>query len=338
MKGNLHAQDIAIQTASGGLAVSGTTPNFTTGFGNVNGLGAGTPATGATVVTTGVGNGVLYTTPYNMAFSGINGSNTATVSVYVSSNFTHSTILAVKSCYPSSSCTSAGSYTTISTNSASPTSVISSPISSNTTVTGSLALFVSNTNGSVAFTGSDSAVLTFNVYGSNGHIKSTENLNLNTPSENVQNAVRLTMGAASGGLTISPASSYSTNYGNVNGLGINPASGLTTVSASGGIIYSTPYLLQPSFSSFSTMTATLMAYVNLNFVHSSTLALKDASSSGGSYTTISTSSGAQTTLTTSASSGSSLTRYLGLFVSNANGAGAFTGADSATVTYTLTAP
>jgi hypothetical protein len=33
-----------------------------------------------------------------------------------------------------------------------------------------------------------------------------------------------------------------------------------------------------------------------------------------------------------------VTPYLGLFVSNVNGAGAFNGSDSATLTYTLTVP
>jgi hypothetical protein len=40
----------------------------------------------------------------------------------------------------------------------------------------------------------------------------------------------------------------------------------------------------------------------------------------------------------SATSGTNVTRYLGLFVSNANGSGTFTGADVSTLTYTLIVP
>jgi len=218
--------------------------------------------------------------------------------------------------------------------------VIPAPgISSNSTVTASLALFVSNTNGASAFVGSDNATLTFNVYdGSTMTLKHTQTLRLNNPNENVQTAVRLTLGTASGGLTISTASDYSTNFGNVNGIGIGPSTGLTVVSASGGKVYSTPYLIQPYFSSFTTTTASLKMYVSLDFVHPTILELRDSTSSGGTYTAISKSSGTQTSLTTTASSGTSLTRYLGLFVSSSNGATAFTGVDTATLTYTLTAP
>jgi len=77
--------------------------------------------------------------------------------------------------------------------------------------------------------------------------------------------------------------------------------------------------------------------VSSNFVHSTVLVLKDASVSGSPYSSISISVGSQTSLPT-ASSGVNLTRYLGLFVSNLSGGGAFTGADNATLTYTLSVP
>jgi hypothetical protein len=81
----------------------------------------------------------------------------------------------------------------------------------------------------------------------------------------------------------------------------------------------------------------LKLYVSLDFVHPLILEARDAASPGGPYTAISKSSGSQTTLT-SAASASSVTRYLGLFVKDSNGPTAFSGADSATLTYTLTAP
>jgi len=331
-------QDIALQTASGGVTISGSGP-FTSGFGNVNGLGAGTTPTGLTLVTSGVSGGVLYTTPYNIRISGASTSHPAAVSIYMSTNFGHPSNLILKSCYPSSSCTSAASYGAVSTSSASPTPVISAPGLNNSTVTASFALFVSNTSGTGFFSGTDTAAVTFLVYdASNMSLKHTYVLNLTSPATNVQTAVRLTLGTASGGVTISPASDYSMSYGNVNGLGIGPSSGLTVVSASGGVIYTTPYLLQPSFSSFSTSTATLKAYVSLDFVHPAIVEMRNASSSGGPYAAISKSSGSQTSLTATAASGTAVTRYLGLFVANTNGASAFTGADNARLTYTLTAP
>lgn len=340
---NLSAQNVTLQTAPGGITITG---NFNAGFGKINGLGVGTAPTGTTVITTGVSGGVLYTTPYNIVISGVGGGNPAVVKAYVSTNFTHPTILILESCYPSSSCTGAGSYTVLSTSSASPTVVIPQPgISNNSTVTASLALFVSNADGSGTFTGADSATITYNIYnGSNMQLQHTETLTLNTPSETVQTAVELMLATAPSGVTISPGSDFSINFGNVNGLGLSPGANLTAVSGAGGVTYGTPYLYQPSFSSFTSTTCSLKVYVSTNFAHPNTLTLRDATALAGPYTNISTSVGSQTAITTTAASGSSNTRYLGLFVSSANGAGAFpgtagaSGADSATLTYTLTVP
>jgi len=331
-------QGISLQTATGGVTFSGSNHNYNSGFGNVNGLGVGTPSAGLTVISAGVTGGVLYATPYNIVITGAGGGNPAAVSVYVRTNFSKSSTLVLKSCYPNASCTSAASYTTISTDSASPTVVIPAPgIGSNGTVVASLALFVSNANGS-SVTGSDSATLYFLVYdGSKAQLKETDILTLNSPDENVQWALQLTL-ATAGGLTISAASDYSANFGVVNGIGINPPGGLSVVSAAGGVIYSTPYYLQPVFSNFSSTTGTVSVYVSSSFGHPSVLVLKDAAASGGPYSDISTTSSPQTTLTTSASSGTNLTRYLGLFVSILSGAGSFTGADNATLTYTLMVP
>jgi hypothetical protein len=154
----------------------------------------------------------------------------------------------------------------------------------------------------------------------------------------VQNAVRLTLGTAAGGLTVAPSADFSMNFGNVNGLGFGPGAGLTTVAAPGGVIYSTPYLLQPAFGDFTSTTATIKTFVSTNFAHPAILVLRDAASSPGPYTNIGTTAGTATQITNAAADRSSITRFLGLFVSNANGATAFTGSDSATLTFTLTVP
>lgn len=76
------AVQLNISTGSGGSAVSGSaaTGLFSINFGNINGLGAGTPAAGVTVVTNG--SGALYKTPVNLTpvYSGFT-TETATIEV-----------------------------------------------------------------------------------------------------------------------------------------------------------------------------------------------------------------------------------------------------------------
>ena len=67
---NAYAQDTHIVTAGGGITVTGANPNYDTGFGNVNGLGLGTPPTGTTLYTSGVSGGVLYVSPVTFQISG----------------------------------------------------------------------------------------------------------------------------------------------------------------------------------------------------------------------------------------------------------------------------
>jgi len=339
------AQTLTITTAPGGFTVSGAHPNFNAGFGNVNGLGIGTPGTGVSLITSGVSGGALYTTQYNLVVAGALGLglDAAVLSAFVSSNFTHPPVLTVQSCYPAAACTSAASFTTLSTNSGAPTTIIAKPGVLNGTYTASLALLVSNVNGSGAFTGSDTATITFDVYAYSSifntlTFRESDTLTLNTPSENVQTAVQFLLASAPGGLGVTPATDFAMNFGNVNGLGIGPGAGLSTSSVAGGKLYATPYLVEPAFSSFASTTGTLKVYVSTNFAHPAQLQLQDSSAGSGPFTAISTLSGTQTAITSAASSGSNITRYLGLFVSNANGPTIFTGADNATLTYTLTVP
>lgn len=328
--------------APGGVAITGTGP-YSSGFGNVNGLGVGTPGAGLTVLTTGVAGGVLYTTPYHLVISGLTLGRTATVDAYVSSNFVHPTILILRSCPYGGSCGSAASYTTISLVAGARTPIISTGVG-NGTYTAYLGLFVSATNGASAFTGTDSASVIFRATRTGGTTR-TATLNLTNPIQNVQTAVRLLLATAPSGLTVSPGADYAMNFGNVNGLGLGtPSAGLTVVSATGGVIYSTPYLIQPSFSSFLSTTSSVRVYVSTDFLHPSALEARDSAAAGGPYTAISKLSGSPTSITSSASSGSTLTRYLGLFVSASSGPGAFPGTaggsapDSATLTYTLIVP
>jgi hypothetical protein len=326
------AQDITLTTNAGGITIGGSPGSWSTGFGSVNGLGVGTPGTGQTVLsTTG---GILYSSPYDIVITGSTGTIKAVVEAYVSTNFAHPSILQVYSCR--TSCASAANYSAVSTNSGSPTSIVPFPGQHNTTATAYLAIFVSGQNGASAFTGTDTATVTLFV--SDGHtLAHTYTLALNNPNENMQTAVSLGLATAAGGRTISSGSDFSLSYGTVNGLGISPGAGLSVSSVTGGQLYSTPYLLQPSFAGFSSTTGTLTGYVSTDFAHPSQLELRD-SSSGVSYSAISKSSGSQTTFSSSATSASTITRYLGLFVAGTNGGTVFTGADNATVTYTLVVP
>jgi hypothetical protein len=328
-------QDMVLATNVAGLTIGGAKPTWTTGFGNVNGLGIGTPQVGATMLQPAGGTGVLYTTPYNIVISGANNGNRALVRAYVSTNFVHPSIIQVYHCV--ASCAAAANYVAMSTNLAAQSDVISPGLASNQTVTRYLAVFVSNQNGAAAFTGIDTAAVTFNIYRENsGVLQHTYTLNLNNPNENVQTALRLQLSTAPGGRTIAAGTDYSLGYGTVNGLGIGPGLGLTATATAGGYNYSTPYLLTPAFSSFGSVSGTLKAYVSTDFAHPSQLELRD-SSNGAAFAAISKSAVAQTVLTSPAS-GATVTRHLGLFVSNANGAGVFTGNDSATVTFTLVVP
>lgn len=332
------AQNIGnIQAAPGGIAVSGPKNNRRSSFGTVNGLGIGAPTAGATVIsTTG---GVLYTSPINLQIGGAGLGNPAVVGVFVSNNFTQSALLQVFSCR--SGCNSAANYTPISLVSglATDTPVIPSPgVTTNQTVTVFVGIFVSNQNGAAAVPSgtTDSAQITYQTFdGATGQLKDTDRLNFNNPNETIQTAVQLTLGSATGGLTISPATDYSADFGFVNGLGIGPAAGLTPVPVAGGTVYSTPYLLQPQFSDFSSSSATIKVALTSNFAHPAILQLDDSASSGGPFTQITTT---PFTITSSANSFGSITRFLGLFVSNISGAGAFTGSDTATITFTMTVP
>lgn len=72
---------LEISTASGGSSVGGSSGVYTLSFGNVNGLGLGTPGTGITMTAVGT-TGFMYTTPITLtpSFSGF-APATATITV-----------------------------------------------------------------------------------------------------------------------------------------------------------------------------------------------------------------------------------------------------------------
>jgi hypothetical protein len=325
-------QQFILQTATGGVSIAGSTPNFTTSFGNLDALGVGTPATGVTAIP--VSNGILYYTPVNFVMGNLQGHHQGFIKAYVSSSFAHPTAMIFEGCPSNATCTTSTSYSTLGTTAATATTII--PVMSElSTATAYIAILVPDNNGPGAFSGTDSATVTFvgTDFQNNNALNS---VTLRFNSQSLVTAIQLTLATATGGLTINPASDYSMNFGNVNGLGVGAATGLTVVSASGGVIYSTPYTLTPVFSNFSSTNGTIKVAVSTNFAHSSVLNLRSASIAAGPYSPPLSST--PTLITNTATSRTAITPYLGLFVSSINGVSAFNGSDSATLTFTLTVP
>jgi len=326
------AQTITLLSA-GGATIAGGTNVYTSSFGNMNALGAGTAGAGMSV--TSMSNGALYYTEFQMHAAGIAG-RTGTVTAYVSTNFTHTPAVTMYACPSSLTCTSSANYSVLSTSAAAPTTLGGPGMANNSSVTGGLAIFVPDNDGASAFAGTNTVTITFTLTRSGNPVR-TDTATL-TITAVTQTAVQLTLGTAPGGATIAAGSDFSLNFGNVNGLGIGPAGGLTATSVAGGYVYSTPYLLQPAFAELSSTTATIKVAVSTNFAHPTQLILQDATASAGPFTAIPISPATARTLTSTAADRSPITRYLGLFVSNANGPTIYTGSDNATLTFTLTVP
>ncbi len=329
------AQVLQLSTAPGGIALI-QAGHWQGSFGTMNALGVGTPAAGVTVVP--LSNGALYFTHIQLSVTGL-GTHKAIITGVVTRSFAHPLALVLESCPAASACSSPGDFSVMSTNPGAPTTFVAAPgVLNNQIVTAGLAIFLPDNNGPGAFTGNDTARMTFTATDLTTNQTSTAELRLENPNEIVENAVRLTLATATGGLTINPAADFSMNFGTVNGLGIGPAPGLTIVPATGGVIYSTPYLLQPAFSNFASTTATISVFVSTDFVNATALQLNTAASGAGPYAAISKSAAAATRITNTAPNRAALTQFLGLFVSTSNVLGATAGTDSATLTFTITVP
>lgn len=328
----------SLNQAPGGLTGTKVGSVYENTFGTMNALGIGTPETGLTVAV--LGNGAMYFSAYQVVFTGLPAGHNGSLTTYVSTQFGHPAALVMQNCPTTGTCTTYGSYSATSTSAAAPSNVIAPPgIANNVTVTAGLGVFLPDNDGASAFTGTDYAVVTFSMKDlTTGVVVATATFSLDYPAATIQKAVQLTLATATSGLTVTPATDFAMNFGNVNALGIGPGAGLTTVAAAGGIIYSTPYLLNPVFTDFASTTGSISAYVSTNFAHPTILKLEDASASTGPYTAISTTAATPTPMTTTAADRSSITRHLGLFVANTNGPTAYNGTDSATMTFTLTVP
>lgn len=330
------AQSFSLLAVTGGITGVLSGSDYINTFGNMNPLGIGTPTTGLTVAQ--LTNGALYYSEYQVQFTGLATGHQGRLTGYISTNFAHPMAQIVENCPSTGACTTSGGYSAMSTSSAAPTVIIASM--GNATATVGIGIFLPDNNGATAFSGADgSAVVSYSMTDlTTNRVVATATWTFNgTPSQTVQTAVQMTLGTATGGLTVTAATDYAINFGNVNGLGISPGAGLTTVAASGGTIYSTPYLINLAFGDFSSTTATVKGYVSVNFAHPTSLQLEDASAAGGPYTALSTIAGSPTVMATNYTDRSSNTRYLGLLVYK-QPTSVFLGSDSATLTYTMTVP
>jgi len=163
----------------------------------------------------------------------------------------------------------------------------------------------------------------------------------------VQKAIQLTLSTGSM-CTVSAGSGtdYAITFGTVDALGIStPTCGSVYAPTTPGVtpsVYYTDYKLTPAFSGQTgASTGTITAYVSTNFTNNTVLAVTQsnaAPASIASFSAMSTNVATPTSVGTTVANGTAITRYVGVQVSVQNGAGAFTGSDAATVTYTLTVP
>jgi hypothetical protein len=169
-------------------------------------------------------------------------------------------------------------------------------------------------------------------------------------SVNIQKAVRLTLStgtAATPHCTVTPTGGtpdYTMSFGTVDALAINaPTCGSVFGPANPGVdsaIYWSDYNLTPVFTNQSTTNNTIAAQVTTNFTAANASVVRDSANSNtvpasaAAFTAMGV--GSADTIATNAASGTALTRFIGVAVAPTNGAGTLTGAQTATVTFTLT--
>jgi hypothetical protein len=334
------AVSISVSSAGGGVTLGGSGSAGTMNVGNGNGLGVGTAGTNVTRVV--LASGPAYTSPFTLSLAAWGGTASVTVTAYVSGNFAHgagATPLMRATYCIAADCTVAANHQTLSTSAGSP-SALRSGLANNATFTANVGALIVYVNGGTAFTGLDSATITFTAVDAN-NTAHTATATL-TVSATVQTAVQFSLDTASGvGVTGGTTTDYLIDFGTVDGLGVSSGNGATKSTSATGALYSTSYLVRPAFSSMSSTTGTVRMYVSSNFAHTALLQLQDSTTgASNSFSAISTNSaaGSQTVISGSAASRTDITRYLGLYAFAVNGAGAFVGADSAVITYTLIVP
>jgi len=168
-------------------------------------------------------------------------------------------------------------------------------------------------------------------------------------SATIQKAVRLTLSTGTAAVTHCAVVNnggnpdYTMNFGTVDALGINAGNCNLFGPAVPGVdsaIYWSDYNLTPIFTGQSVSTNTITAQVTTNFTAANAAIVRDSANSSTVPTGAAqfTAMGVATayTIATNAANGTALTRFIGVAIAPTNGAGTLTGAQSATVTFTLT--
>ena len=144
-----NAVQLTLATGTSGCTISaGSGTDYQMSFGNVNGLGVGTPTCGVVAATTG--SNATYATTYQLtaSYAGFS-SYSGTAVVVTTPGFTNASILTL-----GEAATTAGPFTTIP---ASGSTVSIPATTSGTAINRAMSVTVANTNGGSSFTGADSA-------------------------------------------------------------------------------------------------------------------------------------------------------------------------------------
>ncbi|HEX8091230.1 MAG TPA: hypothetical protein VF762_20410, partial [Blastocatellia bacterium] len=105
-----------------------------------------------------------------------------------------------------------------------------------------------------------------------------------------------------------------------------------------GATYTTPITVTPTFSGFSSTTGTVKVYQDSTADAASREAAVEGASAAAVAGSLPTTAGTANTVSSSAASGSGITRYVGVFVSNANGGSAVTGSLTPKFIYSVSVP
>lgn len=183
----------------------------------------------------------------------------------------------------------------------------------------------------------------------------TQGTNTNTVSPtlqvsiNIQKAVRLTLSTGTAAVTHCAVVNnggnpdYTMNFGTGDALGINAGNCNLFGPTNPGVdsaIYWSDYNLTPVFTNQSTTNNTITAQVTTNFTAANASVVRDSANSStvpanaAAFTAMGVA--AADTIATNLPNGQATTRFIGVAIAPTNGAGTLTGAQSATVTFTLT--
>ena len=162
-------------------------------------------------------------------------------------------------------------------------------------------------------------------------------------SANAQNALSLDISTAAGGATVTGATGnastgvFALDFGNVNGLGLGaPTAGVTVAVQAGGALYTTPISLTPRYSGHVNATASISVLLDAAAGDAQGRTATREGAAAGSVAVVSTV--VPNIFTSAAVNGTAVTRYVGYFVSNANGGAAVTGAMNSRLVYEITIP